>query len=135
MMKFFIYIVVLLTVVRAFDVPTVTLRNGVEMPMIAAGVWEYNSSEAESSVSAAFSVGFNMVDTALDYHNQDGTYYIFSPLDDVYNNTKYQASELPSRNSDARTYSSRRKFLGAEQEKESNFWIMVPQHVMRWRRT
>ena len=74
-MKFLICVaVVLLTGVRAFDVPTVTLRNGVEMPMIAAGVWEYNSSEAQSSISAAFSVGFNMVDTALDYHNQDGTY-------------------------------------------------------------
>lgn len=62
-----------LTVVRAFDVPTVILRNGVEMPMIAAGVWEYNATEADRSVSAALSVGFNMVDTALDYHNQDGT--------------------------------------------------------------
>lgn len=40
--------------------------------MIAAGVWEYNSTEAEASVSAAISVGFNMIDTALDYHNQDG---------------------------------------------------------------
>lgn len=54
------------------DAQTVTLRNGVEMPMIAAGVWEYNSSEAQESVEAALSVGFKMIDTALDYHNQDG---------------------------------------------------------------
>lgn len=52
--------------------PSVTLRNGVKMPMVAAGTWEYNSTEAEASVTAAVKTGFTMVDTALDYHNQDG---------------------------------------------------------------
>lgn len=50
----------------------VTLKNGVKMPMLAAGVWQYNSSEAFSSISSAVKVGFTMVDTALDYGNQDG---------------------------------------------------------------
>jgi len=44
----------------------------VEMPMVAAGSWQYNSSEAYDSVKAALQVGFTMVDTALDYNNQDG---------------------------------------------------------------
>jgi len=52
--------------------PTVTLANGVEMPMIAAGCYQYNSSEAEQSIGAALDVGFTMIDTALDYWNQDG---------------------------------------------------------------
>jgi len=52
--------------------PTVTLSNGVKMPMLAAGTWQYNSSEAQASVAAALKAGFTMVDTAFDYHNQDG---------------------------------------------------------------
>jgi len=51
---------------------TVQLRNGVEMPFIAAGVWQYNDTEAEVSVKAALQAGFKMVDTAYDYHNQAG---------------------------------------------------------------
>lgn len=42
------------------------------MPLLAAGVWQYSDTEAEASVRAAFGVGFRMVDTAFDYHNQPG---------------------------------------------------------------
>eukprot|EP00929_Paragymnodinium_shiwhaense_P119329 TRINITY_DN91212_c0_g1_i1.p1 TRINITY_DN91212_c0_g1~~TRINITY_DN91212_c0_g1_i1.p1 ORF type:complete len:334 (-),score=88.92 TRINITY_DN91212_c0_g1_i1:330-1331(-) len=52
--------------------PTVTLSNGVKMPLLAAGVYQYNSTEAEASIKAALSVGFTSIDTALDYWNQDG---------------------------------------------------------------
>mmetsp|Transcript_8239 Transcript_8239/g.15592 ORF Transcript_8239/g.15592 Transcript_8239/m.15592 type:complete len:332 (-) Transcript_8239:22-1017(-) len=51
---------------------TIKLRNGKEMPMLAAGVWQYNVSVAYSSVSAALKVGFTSIDTALDYNNQQG---------------------------------------------------------------
>ena len=52
--------------------PTVLLSNGVHMPMVAAGTFMYNSSQAQASVQAALSVGFPMVDTASDYNNQVG---------------------------------------------------------------
>eukprot|EP00419_Tripos_fusus_P000076 CAMPEP_0172684368 /NCGR_PEP_ID=MMETSP1074-20121228/19504_1 /TAXON_ID=2916 /ORGANISM="Ceratium fusus, Strain PA161109" /LENGTH=333 /DNA_ID=CAMNT_0013503369 /DNA_START=75 /DNA_END=1076 /DNA_ORIENTATION=- len=52
--------------------PTVTLRNKVELPLVSAGVWQYNSSVAEASILAAVKAGFTAVDTALDYWNQDG---------------------------------------------------------------
>ena len=52
--------------------PCVKLSNGVMMPTIAAGTWQYNSSSAEASVTAALSVGFAHIDTARDYSNQDG---------------------------------------------------------------
>jgi len=50
----------------------VTLPNGIEMPMVAAGVYQYSDSEAEASITAALKAGFTMVDTALDYNNQKG---------------------------------------------------------------
>lgn len=45
----------------AIHVPTVTLSNNVSMPMVAAGSFQYNETEAEASIAAALSVGFTMV--------------------------------------------------------------------------
>ena len=74
----------------ASEVPTVTLRNGVKMPLLAAGSWQYNSSEAFVSASAALRSGFTMVDTALDYANQDGIGRAIAsvPRDKVFVETK-----------------------------------------------
>lgn len=52
--------------------PTLQLRNGVSMPMIAAGSGGWNSSNAYASFTAALRVGFTHLDTALFYGNQEG---------------------------------------------------------------
>lgn len=62
----------LLAGVSAGAAPTVRLRNGVEMPLLAAGTWQYNDTQAEASVAAAIKSGFTLVDTAFDYNNQAG---------------------------------------------------------------
>ncbi|CAE7589082.1 unnamed protein product [Symbiodinium sp. CCMP2592] len=51
---------------------TVTLRNGVKMPILAAGTWQYNDSVAEQVVVDALNAGFSHIDTAYDYDNQVG---------------------------------------------------------------
>lgn len=56
----------------AVAVPTIKLNNGVEMPMISAGTWQYNSTTAEAVVKLSLKVGFTHIDTANDYGNQDG---------------------------------------------------------------
>jgi hypothetical protein len=38
-------------------IPTVPLRNGVEIPLIGMGSWEYNSSVAEESYRTSLRVG------------------------------------------------------------------------------
>eukprot|EP00927_Polykrikos_kofoidii_P010044 TRINITY_DN1423_c0_g1_i4.p1 TRINITY_DN1423_c0_g1~~TRINITY_DN1423_c0_g1_i4.p1 ORF type:complete len:376 (-),score=70.98 TRINITY_DN1423_c0_g1_i4:54-1115(-) len=52
--------------------PSVTLRNGVKMPVVSAGTWLYDEKTAEASVMAAIAAGFRHIDTAFDYHNQGG---------------------------------------------------------------
>jgi len=42
-----------------------------EMPMLATGTYQYNMSEAYSSISAWLNVGGRSIDTALDYWNQE----------------------------------------------------------------
>jgi len=47
--------------------PMIKLNNGVEMPAVAAGTWQYDSDYAQQSVTAAFEAGFTHIDTASDY--------------------------------------------------------------------
>ena len=47
--------------------PTFSLNNGVLMPAVAAGTWQYDADYASQSVTAALSVGFTHIDTAHDY--------------------------------------------------------------------
>jgi len=54
------------------DISVHTLNNGVDMPMISIGTWQYNTSTAEDVVRTAMQVGFNHIDTANDYNNQKG---------------------------------------------------------------
>jgi diketogulonate reductase-like aldo/keto reductase len=61
-----------LSLATAVTVPSVELRNGVKMPMLATGVYQYNTSEAYDSISAWLKVGGRSIDTALDYWNQQG---------------------------------------------------------------
>lgn len=51
---------------------TVSLRNGVIMPMIGYGVYQVNPAECERCVSDALKVGYRMIDTAQAYHNEEG---------------------------------------------------------------
>merc|ERR1711943_90051 len=56
----------------AVAIPTVKLNNGVEMPMMSLGTWQYDRATAQSAVSLALKVGFTHIDTANNYHNQEG---------------------------------------------------------------
>jgi len=52
--------------------PSVQLNNGVMMPLLAMGTWQYNDTTAKDACEKAFSVGFTHFDTAHDYNNQRG---------------------------------------------------------------
>ena len=51
-------------------VPSITLNNGVKMPAISAGCWQYNAPTAEAAIATALQVGFRGIDDAFDYKNQ-----------------------------------------------------------------
>ena len=50
--------------------PTLTLNNGVVMPQMALGVWQYSNATAEGAIDLAFKAGFRQIDTAQMYGNQ-----------------------------------------------------------------
>ena len=58
----------------AFDLEnvTVTLNNGVEMPIFGIGTFALSSEQAENSVYWALRDGYRLIDTARIYGNEDG---------------------------------------------------------------
>lgn len=50
---------------------TVTLNNGVAMPILGFGVYQVPEAETEAAVSAALATGYRSLDTAAAYGNED----------------------------------------------------------------
>ena len=65
MVRSFIVLVVASTTLAA--VPTVMLRNGVEMPLVACGSGGDSDAKAKTGVALALAAGFTSLDTAHDY--------------------------------------------------------------------
>ncbi len=52
------------------QIPTVTLNNGVEMPVLGFGVYQVPPDETERVVVDALAVGYRSIDTAAAYENE-----------------------------------------------------------------
>ncbi|MHA7262202.1 aldo/keto reductase [Arthrobacter sp. TMN-37] len=50
---------------------TVSLNNGVEMPILGFGVYQIPEDETEEAVSAALDAGYRLIDTAAAYGNEE----------------------------------------------------------------
>src|SRR5215212_4521991 len=54
------------------SVPSVTLNNGVQMPLLGFGVFQIaDLAECERAVTDALSVGYRLLDTAAAYGNEE----------------------------------------------------------------
>jgi 2,5-diketo-D-gluconate reductase A len=53
------------------QVPSVTLNNGVEMPILGFGVFQIPPDETEQAVATALEVGYRLIDTAASYGNEE----------------------------------------------------------------
>lgn len=75
-----------------FNVPTISLNNGVEMPMIGYGTYRTSPSKTESAVAEALRLGYRLIDTAQCYGNEDGVGRALASLglarDEVFLTTK-----------------------------------------------
>jgi|SRR5579885_965234 len=53
------------------DIPSVTLHNGVKMPIIGFGVFQIPKEQTEQAVFDAMTVGYRLIDTASSYMNEE----------------------------------------------------------------
>lgn len=52
-------------------IPTVTLNNGVEMPILGFGVFQIPAEDTEQAVVDAIKAGYRLIDTAASYGNEE----------------------------------------------------------------
>ncbi|ASQ31273.1 aldo/keto reductase [Campylobacter avium LMG 24591] len=51
---------------------TITLNNGVKMPILGYGVYQIDAKETQRCVEDALEVGYRLIDTAQSYFNEEG---------------------------------------------------------------
>lgn len=77
---------------------TVTLNNGVAMPVLGIGTYILSSAQAEESVYAALMAGTRLIDTARIYGNEDGVGRGIAragvPRDEVFLTTKLWTADF-----------------------------------------
>ena len=80
------------------DARTVTLNNGVAMPVLGIGTYILSSAQAEESVYAALMAGTRLIDTARIYGNEDGVGRGIAragvPRDEVFLTTKLWTADF-----------------------------------------
>jgi 2,5-diketo-D-gluconate reductase A len=53
------------------EIPTLTLNNGVKMPVLGFGVYQIPAEQTEQAVSDALAAGYRSLDTAAAYRNEE----------------------------------------------------------------
>jgi 2,5-diketo-D-gluconate reductase A len=83
------------------QVPTVTLNNAVEMPVLGFGVFQIPPDETEQAVATALEVGYRHLDTAASYQNEEGVGRAVRssgvPRDELFITTKLWIQDLQGR--------------------------------------
>ena len=71
-----------------FNTPTLTLNDGREMPQLGFGTYKIADAKAAGAVSMAVSAGYELVDTAAIYENEEGVGQGLEGHDQVWITTK-----------------------------------------------
>ncbi|MEV6182721.1 aldo/keto reductase [Streptomyces sp. NPDC052016] len=54
------------------DIPVRTLNDGTRLPAAGLGTWPMDDAQAEEAVAGALGLGYRLIDTATNYHNETG---------------------------------------------------------------
>jgi 2,5-diketo-D-gluconate reductase A len=86
------------------SIPTVTLNNGVQMPILGFGVFQIPDDQTEQAVTAALAAGYRHLDTAASYGNEEAVGRAIAassiPRDELFVTTKLwvqDAGEEPTK--------------------------------------
>ncbi|HEX8105770.1 MAG TPA: aldo/keto reductase [Solirubrobacteraceae bacterium] len=89
-------------------VPTATLNNGVEMPLLGFGVYQVPADETEKVVTDALEVGFRALDTAAAYGNEEAVGRAIAssgiPREKIFVTTKLWIQKEPGQESVKRAF-------------------------------
>ncbi|GAA4798457.1 aldo/keto reductase [Streptomyces ziwulingensis] len=87
---------------------TVTLNNGVEMPILGFGVFQIPAEDTERAVTEALAAGYRMLDTASSYQNEEAVGRAIKnsgiPRADLFVTTKLYVQDAPAEENTKRAF-------------------------------
>lgn len=97
---------------------TVTLNNGIEMPILGFGVFQVDNDATEKAVSDALAAGYRLIDTAAAYGNEEavGAAIAKSGIarDELFITTKLWIQDAPAKENTTRALDSSLTKLGLD---------------------
>lgn len=97
---------------------SVTLNNGVEMPILGYGVFQVGPGETERAVSDALAAGYRLIDTAAAYQNEKAVGAAIEasgiPRDQLFITTKLWVQDAPAQENTVRALDTSLSNLGLD---------------------
>ncbi|MEU9917445.1 aldo/keto reductase [Streptomyces sp. NPDC051001] len=97
---------------------TVTLNNGVEMPILGFGVYQIPAEDTERAVSEALAAGYRLLDTAAAYANEEAVGRAIKssgvPREDLFVTTKLWVQDSPAEDNTRRAFETSLNRLGLD---------------------
>jgi diketogulonate reductase-like aldo/keto reductase len=97
---------------------TVTLNNGVEMPILGFGVFQIPAEETEQAVTEALAAGYRLLDTAASYQNEEAVGRAIKnsgiPRADLFVTTKLYVQDAPAQENTKRAFETSLDKLGLD---------------------
>jgi len=97
---------------------TVTLNNGIHMPILGFGVYQVGPAETEQAVTDALAAGYRLIDTAAAYGNEAAVGAALAksgiPRAELFITTKLWVQDAPAESSTARAFEDSLRKLGLD---------------------
>ncbi|MGW1764243.1 aldo/keto reductase [Streptomyces sp. NPDC002073] len=97
---------------------TVTLNNGVKMPLLGFGVYQIPAEDTERAVSEALATGYRLLDTAAAYGNEEAVGRAIKssgvPREELFVTTKLWVQEAPAQENTRRAFETSLTRLGLD---------------------
>ncbi|MFD5065328.1 aldo/keto reductase [Streptomyces sp. NPDC058394] len=97
---------------------TVTLNNGVEMPILGFGVFQIPPEETEQAVTDALAAGYRLLDTAAAYQNEEAVGRAIKnsgvPREELFVTTKLWIQDAPAQGNTKRAFETSLNKLGLD---------------------
>ena len=97
---------------------TVTLNNGIEIPILGFGVYQIGPDETEAAVTRAIGAGYRLIDTAAGYGNEEAVGAALAksgvPREELFITTKLWIQDAPAEQNTVRAFEDSLRKLGLD---------------------
>lgn len=112
-------------------IPTFSLANGVQMPVLGLGTYPMNNKEVPNAIRSAHAIGYTLFDTSSSYENEKGVGKALEPTDFV--TTKISNRDQKSNSVERGFLKSRRKLHRKQIDLLLLHWPYPDKYLESWK--